>query len=133
MARPRYQIWDEVSKVITPSGEVFTAEQWMDQWPMARLEEVVLVISGGVVNGAFCGVYDDFVDMYEKMGCDFSNCTTRQEHLDAIEAFEDKRNAQSSEGVVSAEDRIAAALEAQVMMSMSDATEETTTETTEEV
>ena len=124
--RPRYQIWDEVSKVITPSGKVFTAEEWMNEWPMARLEEIKLVISGGVVNGAFCGVYDEMIDMYENMGCDFSNCTTEREHLDAIEAFEDKRNTQSRESAVSAEDRIAAALEAQVMMSMPDATEETT-------
>ena len=126
MARPRYQIWDEVSKVITPSGKVFTAEEWMNEWPMARLDEIKLVISGGVVNGAFCGVYDEMIDMYEKMGCDFSTCTTERKHLDAIEAFEDSRNTPSTETTVSAEERIAAALEAQVMMSMPDATEETT-------
>lgn len=121
MARPRYQIWDEVSKVITPSGKVFTAEQWMEEWPMAREKSVELVISGSTVNGSFCAVYDDFVDMYEEMGCDFSACETKQDHLNAIETFEKNRNSNTSNAKsVSAEERIAAALEAQVMLAMPD-------------
>lgn len=124
----RYVIWDEVSPVITPIGEVLTAEQWMDRYPMARLDGLQLVVAGGQVNGAFCGVYSEMVDMYEKQGCDFSECETQQDHLDAIEAFEDARN---NATYTSAEDRIAAALEAQVIMSMEDVEEETTT--TEEV
>ena len=119
MASKRYVIWDEVSQVITPIGEVLSAEQWMDRYPMARLDGLQLVVSGGQINGAFCGVYSEMVDMYERMGCDFSGCTTQQEHLDAIEAFEDARNAESS-STVSTEERIAAALEAQVMMSLPD-------------
>lgn len=118
MANKRYVIWDEVSQVITPVGEVLTAEQWMDRYPMARLDGLQLVVAGGQINGAFCGVYSEMVDMYEKQGCDFSNCTTQQEHLDAIEAFEDARNTPSN--VPSTDERIAAALEAQVMMSMAD-------------
>ena len=118
MANKRYVIWDEVSQVITPIGEVLTAEQWMDRYPMARLDGLQLVVAGGQINGAFCGVYSEMVDMYERQGCDFSNCETQQDHLDAIEAFEDARNAAPSEP--SAEERMAAALEAQVMMSMMD-------------
>ena len=92
MANKRYVIWDEVSQVITPIGEVLTAEQWMDRYPMARLDGLQLVLAGGQINGAFCGVYSEMVDMYERQGCDFSGCKTQQEHLDAIEAFEDERN-----------------------------------------
>lgn len=118
MANKRYVIWDEVSQVITPIGEVLTAEQWMDRYPMARLDGLQLVVAGGQINGAFCGVYSEMIDMYERQGCDFSACTTQQEHLDAIEAFEDARNAKPMEP--STDERIAAALEAQVMMSMAD-------------
>lgn len=115
MAHKRYQIWDEVSQVITPIGEVLTAEQWMDRYPMARLDGLQLVIAGGQINGAFCGVYSDMVDSYERMGCDFSACTTQQEHLDAIEAFEDARN-NASATTVSDQTRIADALEDMVVM-----------------
>lgn len=118
MASKRYVIWDEVSQVITPIGEVLTAEQWMDRYPMARLDGLQLVVAGGQINGAFCGVYSEMVDMYERQGCDFSNCVTQQDHLDAIEAFEDARN--NAPVGPSAEERMAAALEAQVMMSMAD-------------
>lgn len=114
MANKRYVIWDEVSQVITPIGEVLTAEQWMDRYPIARLDGFQLVVAGGQINGAFCGVYSEMVDMYERMGCDFSNCVTQQEHLDAIEAFEDARNAASD--VVSDQTRIADALEDMVVM-----------------
>jgi len=115
MASKKYQIWDEVSQVITPIGEVLTAEQWMDRYPMARLDGLQLVIAGGQINGAFCGVYSDMVDSYERMGCDFSACTTQQEHLDAIEAFEDARN-NASATTVSDQTRIADALEDMVVM-----------------
>lgn len=115
MARnKRYVIWDEVSQVITPIGEVLTAEQWMDRYPMARLDGLQLVVAGGQINGAFCGVYSEMVDMYERQGCDFTGCETQQDHLDAIEAFEDARNTPTNEP--SAEERIAAALEYQNLM-----------------
>ena len=121
MARKRYVIWDEVSDVYTPSGEVFSAEQWLNRYPIARLDTEYLVISGASYNGGFCMVYADMVDAYERMGCDFSECGAddMQAHLAAIEAYEDAMNAPDYE-TVSAEERIAAALEAQVMMSLPD-------------
>lgn len=115
MAHKRYVIWDEVSPVITPIGEVLTAEQWMDRYPMARLDGLQLVVAGGQINGAFCGVYSEMLDMYERQGCDFSGCTTQQEHLDAIEAFEDEMNAPKEEGITDAT-RTADALEDLVLL-----------------
>lgn len=120
MANKRYQIWDEVSYVITPSGEVFEAEQWMDRYPMARLPEIKLVLAGGKINGAFCNEFSSFVDMYEKAGCDFSNCVEDQDYLDAIELFEDYMNKLVESTEPSTDERIAAALEAQVMLAMPD-------------
>lgn len=111
MARKRYVIWDEKSDVYCPSGEVLSAEQWLNRYPIARLETEKLVVSGGSYNGAFCMPFGDMVDIYEKAKCDFSACETEQDYLDAIEAFEDARNE-----VISTEERIAAALEYQNLM-----------------
>jgi hypothetical protein len=96
MASKRYVIWDKTSDVLTPIGEVLTPEQWIARRPIAGV--VTTVVAGGTINGAFFGVYDEMVDYYEKLGCDFSTCTTEQEHLDVIEAFEDAMNAQTGGG-----------------------------------
>lgn len=92
----RYGIWDKTSNVITPIGEVLTPEQWIARRPIAGV--VATVVAGGTMNGAFFGVYDEMVDIYEKLGCDFSACTTEQEHLDAIEAYEDAMAKAEAEG-----------------------------------
>lgn len=115
----RYQIWDRKSPVITPIGEVLTPEQWITKRPIAGVEGILTVVAGGTINGAFFGVYSEMLNHYENLGCDFSACTTEQECLDVIEAFEDEMNTTSTE-TVSTEERIAAALEAQVMMSLPD-------------
>ena len=57
MASKRYVVWDEQSQVVTPSGRVFSAEEWFEMYPMARLDTIDLVLSGGVINGAICYVY----------------------------------------------------------------------------
>ena len=115
----RYVIWDEVSRVIVPTGQVFTAEQWLDKYPMAKLDDIYLVVAGGTINGAFCQEYTSLVDVYRQAGCDFTGCETMQDHLDKIEEFEDERN-KPDEDYIDPQERIAAALEAQVMMEMPD-------------
>lgn len=115
----RYAIWDKERDIFTPNGKRFTAEEWKVMYPIAEVEGVEIICGGGIFNGAYFDVYANFVERYKASGCDFTDCTTPQEHLDAIEAFEDARNA-SAKTMVTAEERIAAALEAQVMMSMPD-------------
>ena len=115
----RYQIWDKKSKVITPIGEVLTPEQWIERYPMAEIDGVDLIIGGGTINGSVCMEYSQTKDMFEKAGCDFSACTNKEEVLDAIEAYEDEMNTPDP-NYVSNEERIASALEAQVMMSLPD-------------
>ena len=121
----RYAIWDKQSPVLTPVGSVFTAEQWINKYPVAALESIKVVCGGGEINGAFFGTLGQMVEMYTKEGCDFSACVTDQDILDAIEAFEDAQNAPSNE--VSNEEltaaslaSIAASLEFQNMMSLPD-------------
>lgn len=107
----RYAIWDKESPVITPIGEVLTAEQWIARYPVAGLESVTVVCAAGEINGGFFGTLGQMKQMYENQGADFSNASTNEEVLEVIEAFEDAANVTIDEP--SAEERIAAALEYQ--------------------
>lgn len=89
----KYAIWNKKDPILTPVGEVFTAEQWIERYPMAGLNNITVVCGGGEINGSFFGTLGQMVDMYTREGCDFSDCTTAEERLAAIEAFEDNRNA----------------------------------------
>jgi hypothetical protein len=91
----RYAIWDKVSPVYTPSGEKFSPEQWIERYPVAGLESVTVICSVGEVNGGIFDTLNNMVQRYENEGCDFSTCTTAQEKLEAIEAFEDERAAKA--------------------------------------
>ena len=112
----KYAIWNKTDDVITPIGEVLTPEQWIERYPMARILDIV--VGGGTINGAFCMEYTSFKEMYEKQGCDFSGCETKQDCLDAIEAFEDERN---NVQIYDDQTRIADALEDLVVLQMPDA------------
>ena len=109
----RYAIWDKVSPVITPSGEVFTAAQWIDRYPVAGLPNITVLCSPGEINGGFFGTLGQMKQMCEAQGADFSACTTDEEVLQAIEDFEDAMNAPSTEP--SPAERQAVALEAIAM------------------
>ena len=106
----RYAIWDKQSPIITPIGEVLTAEKWIERYPVAGVDSITVVCGAGEINGAFFGTLGQMKQMYEAQGCDFSACTTDEEVLEAIEAFEDEMNTPSTEPT--AEERQAAALEA---------------------
>lgn len=111
----KYQVWNKSDNVITPSGEIFTPDQWLQRYPMGAI--VDLVIGGGVINGAYCMEYTSFVEMNRKAGVDFTGCETQQDHLDAIEAFEDREQGMV---YITDETRIADALEDLVVLSMPD-------------
>ena len=114
----RYAIWNKQTKIITPIFEVFTPEQWMERYPVAKLDSVTVICSAGEINGGFFGTMNQMVQIYESQGCDFSACTTNEEKLNAIEAFEDAKEAaiQEAASQPSAEERIAAAMEYQNLM-----------------
>lgn len=114
----RYAIWDKQSPIITPIGEVLSAEKWIERYPVAGVPSITVVCAAGEINGAFFGTLGQMVQMYEAQGADFSACVTAEDKLAVIEAFEDAMNAPSTEA--SAEERIAAALEYQVMASLPD-------------
>lgn len=106
----RYAIWNKQDMILTPIGEVLTAEQWISRYPIAGVETVTVVCAAGEINGAFFGTLGQMVQMYEANGADFSACTTNEEKLAVIEAFEDEMNKPSTEPTT--DERQAAALEA---------------------
>ena len=103
----RYKIYDNKSDVITPVGEKLTAEQWLDRYQWGRYTK--MIVGGGIIKG-----------------CDFSACTTDEDYLAAIEAFED--NPPMADAGVSDQTRIADALEDMVALSLPDDTTNTTEE-----
>ncbi len=114
----RYAIWNKKDPMITPIGEVLTAEQWIERYPMAGLDSITVVCGGGEINGSFFGTLGQMVERYHSQGCDFTGCSTNEEKLAAIEAFEDAMN--KPDDTPSAEERIAAAMEYQVMTTLPD-------------
>ena len=106
----KYAIWNKRDMILTPIGEVLSAEKWIERYPIAGVDSIKVVCAGGEINGAFFGTLGSMVETYTKLGCDFSACEDDQDKLDVIEAFEDSMNAQSGEPT--AEERQAAALEA---------------------
>ena len=91
----KYAIWNKKDPILTPIGEVLTAEQWISRYPIAGVETINVVCAGGEINGAFFGTLGQMCEMYEKQGCDFSACETAEDKLAAIEAFEDAREAEA--------------------------------------
>ena len=126
----KYRIWNKKDQILTPTGKVFSAEQWIEQYPIAGLHNITVLCAAGEINGAFFGTLGQMVDQYASMGCDFSNCTTDQEKLDVIEAFDDareERDREASSTYVSNQEltatalaSIAASLEYQNMLTLDD-------------
>ena len=114
----RYAIWDKQSPIITPIGEVLTSEKWIERYPVAGVPSITVVCAAGEINGAFFGTLGQMVKMYTAQGADFSACTTDEEKLEVIETFEDAMNTPSTEPTT--DERIAAALEYQVLASLPD-------------
>ena len=124
-----YAIWDKKSPILTPIGEVLSAEQWIQRYPIAGVETITVVCSAGEINGGFFGTLGQMRQMCEAQGADFSACTTNEEILEVIEAFEDAMNTPDPAAVSNEEltatslASIAASLEFQNMMSLEDTEE----------
>ena len=89
----KYAIWNKSDPILTPIGEVLTAEEWIERYPIAGVDSITVVCAAGEINGGFFGTLGQMVDMYSKQGCDFSGCETAEDKLAAIEAFDDAREA----------------------------------------
>lgn len=93
----RYAIWNKADPIITPVGEVLTAEQWIQRYPVAGVPSITVICAAGEINGGFFGTLGQMVDTYTKEGCVFTDEMTPEEKLAAIEAFEDAREVSEKE------------------------------------
>lgn len=126
----RFAIWNKKDDIITPKGEVLTAEQWKERYPVAGLDSVTVLCGAGEINGGFFGTLGQMVAQYEAEGCDFSACKTDEEKLAAIEAFLDAREEEAAKAAEAARAQeelnamslasIAASMEFQNMMTLPD-------------
>lgn len=125
----RYAIWNKVDPIITPIGEVLTAEKWIERYPVAGVPSITVVCAAGEINGGFFGTLGQMVQMYEAQGADFSACSTAEDKLGVIEAFEDAMNTPDPNAVSNEEltatslASIAASMEYQNMMTLDDVEE----------
>lgn len=92
----KYAIWNKSDPILTPIGEVLTAEQWIARYPIAGVPSITVVCAAGEINGGFFGTLGQMVELYAKQGCDFSACETAEDKLAAIEAFDDAREAEQA-------------------------------------
>jgi hypothetical protein len=108
----KYKIWNKTDTLITPIGEILTAEQVIAKYPAAAISNMKYIICDAPIS---LGVFMEFYqtkEMYKKLGAIITDNMTDQEVLDAISYFED--NPPPAEPT--AEERIAASLEFQSMM-----------------
>ena len=65
----KYAIWNKRDLILTPIGEVFTAEQWIQRYPVAGIPSITVICAGGEINGAFFGTLGSMMESYAKEGC----------------------------------------------------------------
>lgn len=115
----KYAIWNKKDTIYTPVGEAVAPEEWVKRFGWINNPNAVPVIGGGIVNGSFSGELHDMKERCENSGAVFGSDLTNEELLKEIENFENSMNTKTDSSP-SANERIAAALEAQVLMAMPD-------------
>jgi len=121
---PRYKIWDKKEDIYTLGQDKdgrsqWTAEEYLKMRPWAKIPGVKVIIGGGKINGTVFMEYDATIEQYRCMGAEITDKMTDDEVMRAIEEFEDRPPV--TETVITPEERIAAALEMQCLLAMTDA------------
>ena len=103
----KYKIWNGQDSLVTPIGEVLTAEEVMNRYPASRVQGMKYIICDSPIS---LGVFMEFTqtkESYKAMGVPITDTMTDQEVLDAISYFEENPPIPEP----SADERIAAAME----------------------
>ena len=103
----KYKFWDKVEDLYTPSGRVYTAQEYLSKNGWARKDDVKCIISTGPIN---CAVFQEFTmlrDICVQQGMTIPDGATDEEVLELMSQWEDR----VIEPAISAEERTAAALE----------------------
>lgn len=112
----KYKIWNGTDTIYTPDGKKFTPDEWRGMWPWANIPGVKMIIQDAPINGQVAMEFEQTKTVYKSSGAKIVDGMTDEEVLAAISEFEENPPIT----VASAEERIAAALEAQVMMAEDD-------------
>lgn len=110
----KYKIWNGTDTLITPIGEVLTAEQVKARYPASAVDGMRFVICDAPIS---LGVFMEYTQTkmhYKALGASITDGMTDREVLDAITAFEENPPA----AVPTADERIAAALEFQNLLAL---------------
>ncbi len=110
----KYKIWNRVDSLITPTGKVFTANDVFAQYPASAMAEIKFIVCDAPISMGVFMEFEQTKQQYAQMGAEITEDMTDQEVLDAISYFEEN----PPEAEPSAEERIAAALEFQNLMTM---------------
>lgn len=105
----KYKIWNGQDSLVTPVGEVLTAEEVKNRYPASGVQGMKYIICDSPIS---LGVFMEFTqtkESYKALGVEITDDMTDQEVLDAISYFEENPPAPEP----SAEERIAAAMEYQ--------------------
>lgn len=126
----RYAIWNRKDPVISISGMVYTPDAWIKEHPSFGLDHITPILSAGEINGEYFFTLGQLESLYARQGCDFSACTTAEEKLATMEAFDDAREVAEKQAIAEEKARadmqadsllsIAASLEYQNMMTLPD-------------
>lgn len=103
----KYKIWNKQDTLITPIGEVLTAEQVFEKYPMSAIEGFKFIICDAPISLGVFMEFEQTKQSYKSLGVPIADTMTDQEVLDAITYFEE--NPPTPEPT--ADERIAAAME----------------------
>ena len=112
----KYKFWNKSDKLYTPSGAVFTAEEYLAMNAWAGIDGVKCIIANAPINCAVFFEFGAYRDLCVKQGMVIPEGATDNEVLELISEWEDRVVEPES----TAEERIAAALEYQNLVSMDD-------------
>lgn len=110
----KYKIWDKQETLVTPIGEVLTAEQVIARYPMAGLPNFKFIICDAPISLGVFMEYEQAKQAYKQMGVPITDDMTEQEVLDAISYWEEN----PPEPEPSPEERMAAAMEFQNLLAL---------------
>lgn len=108
----KYKIWNKADSLVTPIGEVLTAEQVKAKYPASALPTMKYIICDTPIS---MGVFMEFSatkEHYKALGAPITEGMTDQQVLDAISYWEENPPAPAP----TPEERMAAAMEFQSMM-----------------
>lgn len=111
-----FQVWNKADKLYAPNGKEITAQEFLAKHPMFNNPSAKCVISAGVANLAFMAEMEMFKKHFKSRGVPITEDMTDDEVINAVNEWE--ANPPVVEEPVSAEERIAAALELGNLISM---------------